>query len=225
MRNRRPPVNNEWRSPELNGTSPTQRDVDRDAAWVSAPRLEAFRPASPRPKFATPRSRFGLGLKRIVHIPWIAGCRLPQRDDALWQTRWRTGVKMIPPRSAWNTRPLPNCNSLLFRCTQGEQVLNVNREFKGKGKSNPYSIAEPRVLIPVLCSQPAGGVSHKPGSMLPLLSTRPGVTLAALKRAATSFAAWWTEARWVRTVCLRLLPESVAAAIWTQALLHLSPAR
>jgi len=45
-------------------------------------------------------------------------------------------------------------------------------------------------LIPVLGSQPAGDVSHKPGGRLPLLSTRPTVTLATLKRAATSFAAW-----------------------------------
>ena len=60
---------------------------------------------------------------------------------------------------------------------------------------------------------------------LPLLSSRPAVTPATLKKAAASFAAWWTEARWVWTVCLRLLPDSVAAAIWTQALLRLSPAR
>jgi len=60
-----------------------------------------------------------------------------------------------------------------------------------KGKGSPYSITEPRVpeLIPVLCSQPAGDVSHKPGGRLPLLSARPAVTLATLKRAATSFAA------------------------------------
>ena len=45
-------------------------------------------------------------------------------------------------------------------------------------------------LIPVLGSQPAGDVSHKPGGRLPLLSARPAVTPAALKRAATSFAAW-----------------------------------
>ena len=45
----------------------------------------------------------------------------------------------------------------------------------------------------------------------------PAVTPATLKRAATNFAAWWTEARWVWTVCLRLLPDSVAAAIWTRA--------
>jgi len=38
-------------------------------------------------------------------------------------------------------------------------------------------------LIPVLGSQPVGDVSHKPGG-------RPAVTLATLKSAATSFAAW-----------------------------------
>jgi len=84
-----------------------------------------------------------------------------------------------------------------------------------KGKASPYSIAKRRIpeLIPVLGSQPAGDVSQKPDGMLSLLSARPAVTLATLKRAATSFAAWCTEARWVRTVCLRLLPDSVAAAI------------
>jgi len=61
-----------------------------------------------------------------------------------------------------------------------------------KGKDSPYSIAERRVpgLILVLGSQPAGDMSHKPGGRLPLLSARPAVTLAILKRAATSFAAW-----------------------------------
>jgi len=38
--------------------------------------------------------------------------------------------------------------------------------------------------------------------------------LKNLGRAATNFAAWWTEARWVWTACLRLLPDSVATAIW-----------
>ena len=76
-------------------------------------------------------------------------------------------------------------------------------------------------LIPVLGSQPAGDVSHKPGGRLPLLSARPAVNCATLKRAATNFAAWWTESQWLWTVCLRLLPDSVATAIWTRALLHL----
>ena len=59
-------------------------------------------------------------------------------------------------------------------------------------KGSPYSITERRVpeLIPVLGSQPAGDVSHKPGGRLPLLSARPAVTHATLKRAATNFAAW-----------------------------------
>ena len=42
-----------------------------------------------------------------------------------------------------------------------------------------------------------------PDGRLPLLSARSAVTPATLKRAATNFAAWWTEARWVWTVCLR----------------------
>ena len=45
-------------------------------------------------------------------------------------------------------------------------------------------------LIPVLGSQPAGDVNHKPGGRLPLLSARPAVTLATLNRVATNFAAW-----------------------------------
>jgi len=61
-----------------------------------------------------------------------------------------------------------------------------------KGKGCPYSITERRVpeLIPVLGSQPAGDVSDKSGGRLPLLSVRPAVTPATLKRAATDFAAW-----------------------------------
>jgi len=45
-------------------------------------------------------------------------------------------------------------------------------------------------LIPVLGSQPAGDVRHKPCGRLPLLSARPAVTLATLKMAATNFAVW-----------------------------------
>ena len=59
-------------------------------------------------------------------------------------------------------------------------------------KGSPYSITERRLpeLIPVLGSQPAGDVSHKPGGRLPLLSARPAVIPATLMRAATNFAAW-----------------------------------
>jgi len=70
-------------------------------------------------------------------------------------------------------------------------VVGADR-IKGKGKGSPYSITERRVpeLIPVLGSQPASDVSHKPGGRLPLLSVRLAVTHATLKRAAASFAAW-----------------------------------
>ena len=53
--------------------------------------------------------------------------------------------------------------------------------YKGKGKGSPYSVAERRVseLIPVLGSQRAGDVSHKPGGRLPVLSARPAVTFPA----------------------------------------------
>ena len=73
-------------------------------------------------------------------------------------------------------------------------IINDARVVKldKKSKGSPYSIAERRVpeLIPVLGSQPAGDVSHKPGGRLPLLSARHAVTPATLKRAATNFAAW-----------------------------------
>ena len=59
-------------------------------------------------------------------------------------------------------------------------------------KVSPYSITERRVLelILVFGSQSAVDMSHKPGGRLPLLSARPAVTPATLKRAATNFAAW-----------------------------------
>ena len=60
-----------------------------------------------------------------------------------------------------------------------KQLNGLNGRSK---KGSPYSITERRVpeLIPVLGSQPAGDVSHKPGDRLPLLSARPAVTLATL---------------------------------------------
>jgi len=69
-------------------------------------------------------------------------------------------------------------------------VLIIGKRVKvKKGKGSPYSITERRVLelIPVLGSQPAGDLSHKPDGRLPLLSARPAVTPATLKRTATSF--------------------------------------
>ena len=65
-----------------------------------------------------------------------------------------------------------------------------------KGKGSPYSITERRVseLIPVLGSQPAGDVTHKPGGRLPLLSAMPAVTLATLNEGCYQFCCL---VRWV----------------------------
>jgi len=127
----------------------------------------------------------------------------------MWSLRWHFTNKSVtgaPYSIQSDTQP-----NTMVKSTMTETVPSW-----GRGGSWP---------IPVLGSQPAGDASHKPGGRLPLLSARPAVTLETLNRAATNFAAWWTEARWVWTVCLRLLPDSIVAVIWTQALLCLSPAR
>jgi len=74
----------------------------------------------------------------------------------------------------------------------GRDAANASEWEPKNGKGSSCSITERRVpeLIAVIGSQPAGDVSHKPDGRLPLLSARPAVTLATLKRAATSFAAW-----------------------------------
>jgi len=82
-------------------------------------------------------------------------------------------------------------------------VLSAKRSRRTGKKASPYWIAERRVpkLIPALGSQPAGDVSHKPGGRLPLLSARPAVTLATLKRTATNFAAWCEQFASLRRGC------------------------
>jgi len=56
-------------------------------------------------------------------------------------------------------------------------LLLNNAAHVGK-KRKPILDTERRVpeLIPVLGSQPAGDVNHKPGGRLPLLSGRPAIT-------------------------------------------------
>ena len=62
-------------------------------------------------------------------------------------------------------------------------MFKVRSKHTGTKNGSPYSITERRVpkLIPVLGSQPAGDVSHKPGGRLPLLSARPAVTPQPLR--------------------------------------------
>ena len=62
-------------------------------------------------------------------------------------------------------------------------VVSLYKLQLGGVKVSPYSITEHMFpeLILVLGSQPAGDVSHKPGSRLPLLSARPAVTPTTLR--------------------------------------------
>ena len=71
--------------------------------------------------------------------------------------------------------PLPLTVSCLFCNIQIGCTFLVPTHPGKKGIGNPYSATERRVpeMIPVLSSQPAGNVSHKPGGRLPLLSARP----------------------------------------------------
>jgi len=72
-----------------------------------------------------------------------------------------------------------------------QTTLDLHHALYTHKKDSSYSITERRVpeLMPVLGSQTAGDVSHKLGGKLPLLSARPAVTPATLKRAATNFSA------------------------------------
>jgi len=84
-----------------------------------------------------------------------------------------------PPLTRWYVLRASNVVCSLCVCTVYTKV---------KGKGSPCSSTECRLpeLIPVLGSEPSGDVSHKPGGRLPLLSTRPAVTLATLKWAASN---------------------------------------
>ena len=77
--------------------------------------------------------------------------------------------------------------NLILHDVACDGVITAARIQSINKKRSPYSITQRRVpeLIPVLGSQPAGDVSHKPSDRLPLLSARPAVTPATLKRAAT----------------------------------------
>ena len=71
-------------------------------------------------------------------------------------------------------------------------MRKIETWLSGSKKGSLHSITKRRVpeLIPVLGSQPADDVNHKPDGRLPLLSARPADTPATLKRAATNIAAW-----------------------------------
>jgi len=171
-----------------------------------------------------------------VSTTWFTVCRWPQSQEGDW-TRphlilWNCITKLVRVLKDIFSRcfHLYSCQSLVkaqySRLLPTSSTIDYHSHWEVwdsyildtvvKGKGSPYSTAKRRVpeLIPVLGSQPAGNVSHKPGGRLPLPSARPAVTLATLKRAATIFAVWWTEARWVWTVCLRQAFAVCPTASW-----------
>jgi len=97
----------------------------------------------------------------------------------------------LAPENLQFVCPLTQTAQSLYITRPRRKLTAVAKNHGKKGEGSPYSITERRVpeLIPVPGSYPANDVSHKPGGTLPLLSARPAVTLAKLKRAATNFAA------------------------------------
>ena len=71
--------------------------------------------------------------------------------------------------------------------------------FRSWSRFSAVSLQVMRVIKTPLKLRPYGAIQICLLLLL-LLSARPAVTPTTLKRAATNFAAWWTEARWVWTV-------------------------
>ena len=80
-----------------------------------------------------------------------------------------------------------NTITLFYQSAIGVSIISNHNSFRVLSdkiyKGSPYSITALRIpeLIPVLGSQPAGDVSHKPGGRLPLLSARPAVLSQPLR--------------------------------------------
>ena len=161
-----------------------------------------------------------------------------------WHTLYNVAFKTILTKEVWNVQWELRCfyipviwlvldnmsASIIWAIKWGKGCFTLYAGFLKpvstiKGKGSPYSTTERRVpeLIRVLGSQPAGEVSHKPGSRLPGLQLPPQPLRGLLP--ISLLGKHWKEARSVWTVCLRPLPDSVVGAIWTRAILRVSPAR
>jgi len=150
------------------------------------------------------------------HTPWqVENFQSPRRYH--WRL-WFSAPRMTRSSSgiSWCEMPTDerpaSCTSIPSRCLTlpplSAHHSTNSITFSLKGKGSPYSITECRVqaLIPVLGRQPARDASHKPGGRLPLLSTRPAVTPATLKRVATNFAACLVNRG---TIGVKSLPKTV----------------
>ena len=68
--------------------------------------------------------------------------------------------------------------------SQQSQTVKIHTELDSNATKHRH------VVLSFLQWQSLQMTCHKPSGRLPLLSARPAVTLATLKKAATNFAAW-----------------------------------
>ena len=153
---------------------------------ISAIFSEGFIENTDAREFSVTRSNF-------VEIFHTRKLDLVSAADRAW--RWRCCWRPSRQPSASAQRSWEKCTSRTDSCRLQSTCRRAQRPSAQTilhTAYSSYSITERRVPEPisVLGSQPAGDVSHKPGGRLPLLSARPTVSLATLKRAVTNFAAW-----------------------------------
>ena len=121
----------------------------------------------------------------------VARTRSP---SVVFQSQWRRNYGHRGYPQVQDLYPLYPPSQRCGLCQHFKQTTLTTRLYKVRTNLYPPPLTKtfrracPK-LIPVRGSQPACDVSHKPGGRLSLLSARPAVTLATLKRAATSFAA------------------------------------
>jgi len=143
-------------------------------------------------------SHAALAADVVAEAASVAASALAVRATLLETLAVAGQLRLARARRVVDVRSVPAAGAALRRLCRPLTNLVARRRHTytnmsvKKGKGSPYSITERRVpeLIPVLGSHPAGDVSHKPGGRLPLVSARPAVTHATLKRAATNFAVW-----------------------------------
>jgi len=171
------------------------------------------------------------GPLHIVWPPCVSYCCVLSRRCE--NTHNTTDCERRALQGECNSNPgfmIARCSRTCLGCAQKNPGTNTTEPglvVRFKKSYSPYSITEHRVpeLIPVLGSQPAGDVSHKPGGRLPLLSAKPAVTPTTHKRAATNFCC----SVYRGTMGVNSLPKTVTrqprGCDLSQALLRLSPAR
>jgi len=115
--------------------------------------------------------------KQNVRIREVEGLSGMKCMYALMHTQTDRQLENIMPPVPSMLTAIITCmySNLLLVFLKMQREINICTKYK---KGSPYSITERR------CN------GSLPGSRLPLLSARPAVTLATLKRAATNFAAW-----------------------------------